>query len=124
MLERIIAFLSVSSKENITPCYKEKLGSYEKQIANLTSNRPRNSASQGQLPLSHMRAIPQPESQVSQLQQSVNLHESMQTMQHNLSNLQLNSLMSLPGDSSAQQSMLSSLQPSSNLDLGQGNALS
>ncbi|GLU05079.1 hypothetical protein SLE2022_221980 [Rubroshorea leprosula] len=71
-----------------------------------------------------MRAILQPESQVSQLQQSVNMHESMQTMQHNLSNLQLNSVTSLPGDSSAQQRMLSSLQPSSNMDLGQGNALS
>ncbi|GKV49898.1 hypothetical protein SLEP1_g56621 [Rubroshorea leprosula] len=97
MLERIIAFLSVSSKENITPFNKEKLGSYEKQIVNFVT---------------------------SNVQQSVNMHESTQTMQHNLSNVQLNSLTSLCGDSSAQQSMLSSLQPGSNMDLGQGNALS
>ncbi|GLU05071.1 hypothetical protein SLE2022_221910 [Rubroshorea leprosula] len=117
MLERIIAFLSVYSKENITLSDKEKLGSYEKRIVNfVTSNRRRNPARQGQLPLPHMQAIPQPQSQVSQvqshddqtnrqLQQSVNRHESMQTMQHNLSNLQLNSLTSLPGDSSAQQTV-------------------
>ncbi|GLU05060.1 hypothetical protein SLE2022_221820 [Rubroshorea leprosula] len=104
MLERIIAFLSVSSKENITLFHKEKWVFFEKQIVNfVTSNRPRNPARQGQLPVPHMRAIPQPESQVSQLEQSVNMHESMQTLQHNLSNLQLNSWTSLPGDSSAQQ---------------------
>ncbi|GKV24874.1 hypothetical protein SLEP1_g34422 [Rubroshorea leprosula] len=136
MLERILGFISVSSKENITPQHREKWSSFEKQIVHFSSsNRPRKPAQQGQLPVPHMQPIPQPQSQLSQVQshdnqmnpqlQSVNMQGSMQTMQqNNLSNLQHNSLTSLPGVSSAQQSILSSLQPSSNMDLGQGAALS
>jgi PAX-interacting protein 1 len=41
MLERIITFLQVP-KSNILPNFKEKLGSYEKQILNFINiNRPR-----------------------------------------------------------------------------------
>ncbi|OAY52742.1 mediator of RNA polymerase II transcription subunit 15a [Manihot esculenta] len=135
MLERILSFLQVS-KNNILPGFKEKLGSYEKQITNfINTNRPRKpmpSLQQGQLPQSH---IQQPQSQVPQIQshenqmnpqmQSVNLQGSVPTMQqNNMSSLQHNSLPSLSGFSSSQQNTMNSLQPASNLDSGQGNALS
>ncbi|KAF2323114.1 hypothetical protein GH714_033517 [Hevea brasiliensis] len=62
MLERIISFLQVS-KNNILPGFKEKLGSYEKQIINfINTNRPRKPLQQGQLPQPH---IQQPQSQVT-----------------------------------------------------------
>ncbi|TKY74540.1 Mediator of RNA polymerase II transcription subunit 15a [Spatholobus suberectus] len=57
MLERIIAFLQVS-KSNISPNYKEKLGSYEKQIINfINTNRPKKimpPLQSGQLPPPHI----------------------------------------------------------------------
>ncbi|GKV15586.1 hypothetical protein SLEP1_g26366 [Rubroshorea leprosula] len=135
-LERLIAFISISSKENITLLHKEKLGSSEKHIVDLlASSRPRKPVSllqQGQLPQSHLQVIPRSESQLSQVEshdnqinpqsQSVNMPASMQTMQQKLSNLQHNSLMPLPGFSSAEQNMLNSLQTSLNMDSGQGNA--
>ncbi|GMQ10859.1 hypothetical protein CsSME_00053698 [Camellia sinensis var. sinensis] len=94
MLERIIAFLQVS-KSNILPGFKDKLGSYEKQIINfINSNRPRKLP--GQLPLAHMRSMQQSrwsQSQITQVQplenqmnpqlQSMNLQGSASTMQQN-----------------------------------------
>ncbi|KAL4334639.1 hypothetical protein GQ457_07G032460 [Hibiscus cannabinus] len=137
MLERILHFLTVS-KANIVPAYKEKLSSYEKQIINfINTNRPRKPISamqQGQLPPPHMQPMQQPQPQINQTQshdnqmnpqlQSINLQGSMQTMQpNNITSMQHNSLSSLPVASTAQQTMLNSLQPGSNLDPGQGNAL-
>ncbi|KAL1077272.1 hypothetical protein V6Z11_D10G085800 [Gossypium hirsutum] len=136
MLERIIGFLTVS-RANITPPFKEKLSSYEKQIINfINSNRPRKPVSvlqQGQLPPPHMHSMQQQQqSQISQTQshdnqmnpqlQSMNLQGSVPTMQpNNMTSMQHNSLS--PGVSTAQQTMLNSLQPGSSLDSGQGNAL-
>ncbi|KAK8641742.1 hypothetical protein V6N13_011120 [Hibiscus sabdariffa] len=137
MLERILHFLTVS-KANIVPAYKEKLSSYEKQIINfINTNRPRKPISamqQGQLPPPHMHSMQQPQPQINQTQshdnqmnpqlQSINLQGSMPTMQpNNITSMQHNSLSSLPVASTAQQTMLNSLQPGSNLDPGQGNAL-
>uniref|UniRef100_A0A2N9G9F9 Mediator complex subunit 15 KIX domain-containing protein n=1 Tax=Fagus sylvatica TaxID=28930 RepID=A0A2N9G9F9_FAGSY len=60
MLERIISFLQVA-KTNISLGYKEKLGSYEKQIVNfVNTNRPKKPVSslpQGQLPAPHMQSM-------------------------------------------------------------------
>ncbi|MBA0622984.1 hypothetical protein Godav_008482, partial [Gossypium davidsonii] len=137
MLERILHFLTVS-KANIVPAFKDKLSSYEKQIINfINTNRPRKPVSalqQGQLPPPHMHSMQQPQPQNNQTQshdnqmnpqlQSINLQGSMPTMQpNNMTSLQHNTLSSLPGVSTAQQTMLNSLQPGSNLDPGQGNAL-
>ncbi|TYJ33833.1 hypothetical protein E1A91_A05G129400v1 [Gossypium mustelinum] len=137
MLERILHFLTVS-KANIVPAFKDKLSSYEKQIINfINTNRPRKPVSalqQGQLPPPHMHSMQQPQPQSNQTQshdnqmnpqlQSINLQGSMPTMQpNNMTSLQHNTLSSLPGVSTAQQTMLNSLQPGSNLDPGQGNAL-
>ncbi|KAB2028867.1 hypothetical protein ES319_D05G125200v1 [Gossypium barbadense] len=137
MLEHILHFLTVS-KANIVPAFKDKLSSYEKQILNfINTNRPRKPVSalqQGQLPPPHMHSMQQPQPQSNQTQshdnqmnpqlQSINLQGSMPTMQpNNMTSLQHNTLSSLPGVSTAQQTMLNSLQPGSNLDPGQGNAL-
>ncbi|GMY12469.1 mediator of RNA polymerase II transcription subunit 15a-like isoform X2 [Fagus crenata] len=60
MLERIISFLQLA-KTNISLGYKEKLGSYEKQIVNfVNTNRPKKPVSslpQGQLPAPHMQSM-------------------------------------------------------------------
>ena len=134
MLERIITFLQVS-KSSISPAYKEKLGSYEKQIVNfINTNRPKKPAlQQGQLPAPHMQTMQQPpqlaqiqshENQMNPQLQSMNLQGSVPTMpQNSMSSLQHNS-MSLFGASTAQPNMMNSLQPGSNLDSGQGNSLS
>ncbi|XP_038993346.1 mediator of RNA polymerase II transcription subunit 15a-like isoform X2 [Hibiscus syriacus] len=137
MLEHLLHFLTFS-KANIVPAYKDKLSSYEKQIINLiNTNRPRKPVSamqQGQLPPPHMHSMQQPQPQINQTQshenqmnlqlQSINLQGSMPTMQpNNMTSMQHNSLSTLPGASTAQQTMLNSLQPGSNLDPGQGNAL-
>ncbi|CAL5441832.1 unnamed protein product [Camellia sinensis] len=136
MLERMIAFLQVS-KSNILPVFKDKLGSYEKQIINfINSNRPRKLP--GRLPLAHMPSMQQsqwsqsqitqvqpPENQMNRQLQSMNLQGSVSTMQqNNVTNLQHNSLSSLSGVLNVSQSMINTLQPSSNIDSGQGNALS
>ncbi|XP_039052498.1 mediator of RNA polymerase II transcription subunit 15a-like isoform X2 [Hibiscus syriacus] len=136
MLEHILHFLTVS-KAN-APAYKDKLSSYEKQIINfINTNRPRKPVSamqQGQLPPPHMHSMQQPQPQINQTQshdnqmnpqlQSINLQGSMPTMQlNNMTSMQHSSLSSLPGASTAQQTMLNSLHPGSNLDPGQGNAL-
>ncbi|CAH2080569.1 unnamed protein product [Thlaspi arvense] len=120
---------------------QDKLGSYEKQIINfLNSNRPRKpgaSLQQGQqLPQSHlhpMQQSQQPQSQITSVQphenqmnpqlQSMNLQGSVATMpQNNVAGLQHNSLSSLSGVPNASQSMINSIQPTSNMDSGQGNA--
>uniref|UniRef100_A0A7N2LQE6 Uncharacterized protein n=1 Tax=Quercus lobata TaxID=97700 RepID=A0A7N2LQE6_QUELO len=134
MLERIITFLQVS-KNNISPGYKEKLGSYEKQIVNCIKaycfKKP--ALQQGQLPAPHMQTMQQPpqlaqiqshENQMNPQLQSMNLQGSVPTMpQNSMSSLQHNSV-SLSGASTAQPNMMNSLQPGSNLDSGQGNSLS
>ncbi|KAB2616798.1 mediator of RNA polymerase II transcription subunit 15a-like [Pyrus ussuriensis x Pyrus communis] len=54
----------------------------------------------------------------------MNLQGSVPTMQqNNMTSLQQNSMSSISGVSTAQQNMMNSLQPSTNLDSGQGNAL-
>ncbi|XP_057501857.1 mediator of RNA polymerase II transcription subunit 15a-like [Actinidia eriantha] len=140
-LERIIVFLQVS-KSNILPGFKDKLRSYETQIINfLNSNRPRKpgpTLQQGQqLPPPHVQSVQQAQqsqSQISQSQpheiqmnpqlQSTNFQGSVPMMQQsNVANMQHNSLSSLSGVTNTSQSMISSLQPSTNMDSGQGNAL-
>ncbi|XP_022716550.1 LOW QUALITY PROTEIN: mediator of RNA polymerase II transcription subunit 15a-like [Durio zibethinus] len=137
MLEHVISFLSVP-KASIAPTFKDKLSLYEKQIVNiLNTNRPRKAVSalqQGQLLPPDMHSMPQPQPQINQTQshdnqmipqlQSTNLQGFVPTMQpNNMTSLQHNSVSSLPGVATAQQTMLNSLHPSSNLDAGQGNAL-
>nr|KYP56775.1 hypothetical protein KK1_003022 [Cajanus cajan] len=127
MLERIIKFLQVS-KSNVLPNFKEKLGSYEKQIINfINTNRPRKTMP-GQLPPPHMHSMSQTQTQVqphenqmnSQLQ-TTNMQGSVATMQqNNMASMQQNSL---SGVSTAQQSKMNSMQSSTNLDSGQGNAV-
>ncbi|KAJ6932244.1 hypothetical protein NC651_007842 [Populus alba x Populus x berolinensis] len=138
MLERLIAFLQVS-KSNITPAFKEKLGFYEKQIVGFLNpsryRKPIPNLQQGQLPQPHIQPMQQPQSQVPQLQshenqlnpqlQSMNMQGSVPKMQqNNMSSLLHNSLSTLSGDSTSQSNMMNPIQPGSNLDSGQGNALS
>ncbi|XP_011044888.1 PREDICTED: mediator of RNA polymerase II transcription subunit 15a-like isoform X2 [Populus euphratica] len=138
MLERVIAFLQVS-KNNITLNFKEKLGFYEKQILGFLNpsryRKPVPNLQQGQLPQPHIQPMQQPQSQVPQLQshenqlnpqlQSMNMQASVPKMQqNNMSSLLHNSLSSLSGDSTSQSNMMNPIQPGSNLDSGQGNALS
>ncbi|XP_062012017.1 mediator of RNA polymerase II transcription subunit 15a isoform X2 [Rosa rugosa] len=137
MLERLITVLQIS-KTNISPGLKEKLGLYEKQIINfINTNRPRKPVSSlppGQLPPPHMQSMQQSQSQITQVQshenqmnpqlQSLNLQGSVTTMQqNNMTGMQQNSMSSLSGVSTAQQNMMNPLQPSSNMDPGQGTAL-
>ncbi|KAI5593611.1 hypothetical protein BDE02_03G025200 [Populus trichocarpa] len=138
MLERLITFLQVS-KNNITPTFKEKLGFYEKQIVGFLNpsryRKPIPNLQQGQLPQPHIQPMQQPQSQVPQLQshenqlnpqlQSMNMLGSVPKMQqNNMSSLLHNSLSTLSGDSTSQSNMMNPIQPGSNLDSGQGNALS
>ncbi|KAJ6932266.1 hypothetical protein NC651_007861 [Populus alba x Populus x berolinensis] len=99
---------------------------YRKPIPNLQ---------QGQLPQPHIQPMQQPQSQVPQLQshenqlnpqlQSMNMQGSVPKMQqNNMSSLLHNSLSTLSGDSTSQSNMMNPIQPGSNLDSGQGNALS
>ncbi|CAJ1951339.1 unnamed protein product [Sphenostylis stenocarpa] len=134
MLERMMALVQIP-KINILPHFKEKLGSYEKQIINLiNSNRPRKGMSSvqqvGQLPPTHMSSMQQPQSQVTQLQShenqmnsqlpSTNLQGSVSTMQQN--NIASSQHNPLSGISTGQQKM-NSMQPGTNLDSGQGNSV-
>ncbi|XP_011012234.1 PREDICTED: mediator of RNA polymerase II transcription subunit 15a-like isoform X2 [Populus euphratica] len=137
MLERLIMFLQVP-KNNITLNFKEKLGSYERQILNfLNTSRPRKpvpNLQQGQLPQLHVQPVQRPQSQVPQLQshenqlnpqlQSMNLQGSVTMQQNNVPSLQHNSLSSLSGVSTSQPNKMNPMQSASNLDSGQGNALS
>ncbi|PQQ20321.1 hypothetical protein Pyn_16895 [Prunus yedoensis var. nudiflora] len=137
MLERLISVLQIS-KSSISPGLKDKLVLYEKQIVNfINTNRPRkpvSSLQQGQLPPPHMHSMQQSQSQITQVQshenqmnpqlQSMNLQGSVATMQQsNMTSLQQSSMSALSGVSTAQQNMMNSLPPSSNMDSGQGNAL-
>nr|APA20135.1 hypothetical protein [Populus tomentosa] len=110
MLERLITFLQVS-KNNITPTFKEKLGFYEKQIVGFLNpsryRKPIPNLQQGQPPQPHIQPMQQPQSQ-----------------QNNMSSLLHNSLSTLSGDLTSQSNMMNPIQPGSNLDSGQGNALS
>uniref|UniRef100_A0A2K2B0L4 Mediator complex subunit 15 KIX domain-containing protein n=2 Tax=Populus trichocarpa TaxID=3694 RepID=A0A2K2B0L4_POPTR len=138
MLERLITFLQVS-KNNITPNFKEKLGFYEKQIVGFLNpsryRKPIPNLQQGQPPQPRIQPMQQPQSQVPQLQshenqlipqlQSMNTQGSVpQMQQNNMSSLLHNSLSTLSGDSTSQSNMMNPIQPGSNLDSGQGNALS
>ena len=84
MLECLITFLHVS-KNNITPSFKEKLGSYEKQIVSfLKPSRFRRSIPNlqlGQLPQPHVQPMQQPQSPVPQLQSHENqLNPQLQSL--------------------------------------------
>ncbi|XP_034702999.1 mediator of RNA polymerase II transcription subunit 15a-like isoform X3 [Vitis riparia] len=99
MSERMIAVLQFS-KNSITPNFKEKLSGYEKQIVDfINTHRPRKPVpplQHGQLPLSHMHSMQQPQQSQSQLTQGqphenqmnpqlqpMNLQGSVATMQQN-----------------------------------------
>ncbi|KAK4483588.1 hypothetical protein RD792_010787 [Penstemon davidsonii] len=140
MLERLIIFLR-TNKNEIQPNYKEKIAGVEKQILNIlnsNSNRPRKHVlPQGQIPQSHMHAMQQsqhPQHQISQMQTHENqINSQMQqmnaqgsvatTQQNNLTNLQHNSLPSAANGSNPRQNTMDALQPGSNIDPGQGNAM-
>ena len=133
MFERMISILQIP-KNSIQYGIKEKLGSYEKQIASaINSFRPRKSMSSlqpGQLPPTHMALMPQSQSQVTSVQshenqmnsqmQPSNLQGSPAVQQNSIASLQNNSMSSL---STTQQNMLNAIQPSNNLDSGQGNSV-
>ncbi|XP_011087375.1 mediator of RNA polymerase II transcription subunit 15a isoform X2 [Sesamum indicum] len=139
MLERLIMFLR-TNKNDIQPSHKDKIVGVEKQILNiLNSNRPRkpvSSLQQGQLPQPHMHAMQQPQQQQPQTSQmhasEGQMNSQMQPMnvqgsvvgaqQNSLTNLQHNSLSSV-SSSNSRQNMMDALQPGSNIDPGQGNAL-
>lgn len=133
MLERFMQFLQIP-KHGILANYKDKLGNYEKQIINvINSNRRKPAAPQQQaqaLPPTHMQSLQQSQQTHSQLTQvqshenQMNLQGSMAPMQpNNMGNLQQNSAVSLSGGSNAQQNMMNSIQPNSNLDPGQNNTM-
>ncbi|XP_050234780.1 mediator of RNA polymerase II transcription subunit 15a-like isoform X3 [Mercurialis annua] len=120
IFELMISFLEVS-KNNISPCHKDKLGVYEMEIKYFTNaNKPRkplSSVQQAQLSQSH---IHQPQSQVSQVQSRENqMNPQMQSMntQGSVPTMQQNNVSSL------QQSMMNSLPASSNRDDGLRNAV-
>ncbi|XP_019448069.1 PREDICTED: mediator of RNA polymerase II transcription subunit 15a-like isoform X2 [Lupinus angustifolius] len=134
MLERIITFLQVP-KSNILPNFKEKMGSYEKQIINfINTNRPRKAMSSlqpGHLPPSHVHSMSQAQPQVTQSQSHENqMNSQLQTnMQGSVGTMQQNNSMasmqrnSMSGVSTTQQNMMNSMQPGTNIDSGQGNAM-
>eukprot|EP00258_Populus_trichocarpa_P037770 XP_024453789.1 mediator of RNA polymerase II transcription subunit 15a isoform X4 [Populus trichocarpa] len=120
MLERLITFLQVS-KNNITPSFKEKLGSNEKHIVSFLNpsrfRKPIPNLQLGQLPQPHVQPMQQSQSPVPQLQShenqlntqlpSMNVQGSIPTMQqNNMSSLQHGSLSSLSGVSMSQPIMM------------------
>ncbi|KAL8264109.1 hypothetical protein R6Q59_022239 [Mikania micrantha] len=129
MLERFMQFLQIP-KQGILANYKDKLGTYEKQIINvINSNRRKPVPPQQQaqaLPPPHMQSLQQSQqthSQMTQVQShdQMNLQGSMAPMQpNNMGNLQQNTV-SLSGGSNAQQNLMNSIQPNSNVDPGQNN---
>ncbi|KAK6947408.1 hypothetical protein RJ641_000881, partial [Dillenia turbinata] len=140
ILERMIQPLQLP-KRGITPGNRDKLGSYEKQIIQLLSSTTRNrkppSALQQEQPVppSHIQTIQQSQSQTSRVQshedqmnpqlQPVKLQNSVTLIQlNNTTNVQHNLLSSLSASPSPQQNMMNSLQPTSNLDSGQGGSSS
>ncbi|XP_057454130.1 mediator of RNA polymerase II transcription subunit 15a-like isoform X3 [Lotus japonicus] len=132
MLEHFMTILQIS-KNSISPSMRGKTDSYEKQIVSILSQlRPRKGMpllQSGQLPSTHMPSMPQPQSQVTQAQPHDNqINSQLQpsnrqgsvatTQQNNISDLQHNSI---SGASTAQQSMMNSMRPGTNLDSVQGN---
>jgi PAX-interacting protein 1 len=84
MLERLITFLQVS-KNNITPSFKEKLGSNEKHIVSFLNpsrfRKPIPNLQLGQLPQPHVQPMQQSQSPVPQLQSHENqLNTQLQSM--------------------------------------------
>lgn len=137
MLERLILFLR-TNKNEIQPNHKEKVAGIEKQIINiLSTNRPRKPLQQGQLNQAHMHAMQQSQQQQTQISQghtndgqmnsqvqAMNAQSStVNTQQNNLTNMQHNSLSSVSNVQNPRQNMMDPLQPGSNIDPGQGNAL-
>jgi len=110
MLERLITFLQVS-KNNVTPSFKEKLGSYEKQIVSFLNpsrfRRPIPNLQLGQLPQPPVHQLQSHENQLNPQLQSLNVQGSIPTMQqNNMSSLQHGSLSSLSGVSMSQPIMM------------------
>jgi PAX-interacting protein 1 len=78
-----------------------------------------------QQPQSQLPHLQCHENQLIPLLQSMNTQGSVpQMQQNNMSSLLHNSLSTLSGDSTSQSNMMNPIQPGSNLDSGQGNALS
>nr|GEY84946.1 NB-ARC domains-containing protein [Tanacetum cinerariifolium] len=131
MLERFMAFLQIP-KQSILAIYKDKLDSYEKQIANVINTirwKPVSPQQQGQaLPPQHMQSQ-QPHSQshdnqISSQMQTVNMQGSMGGMQQkNMGSMQQNSIFHLQGSSNTPQNIMRSLQQVSGRSLLQ-NAVS
>nr|GEX83885.1 hypothetical protein [Tanacetum cinerariifolium] len=127
MLERFMAFLQIP-KQSILANYKDKLGTYEKQIVNvINSNRRKPGAPQQQgqaLPPQHMQSQQSHDNQMSSQMQTGNMQGSMGGMQqNNMGSMQQNSVSSLQGSSNPQQNMMNSMQPSSNLDQVQNSSM-
>ncbi|XP_021818037.1 mediator of RNA polymerase II transcription subunit 15a-like isoform X2 [Prunus avium] len=130
-LEHLISVLQIS-KSSISPDLKDKLVLYEKQIVNFIN------VDRGGKPVSSLQQVqlltPQPMqqslSEITQQQfygrnpqlQSMNLQGSVAIMQqNNMTSLQ--QMSSSSEVSTAQQRMMHLLQPSSNIESGQGFAL-
>ena len=117
MLERFMAFLQIP-KQSIMANYKDKLGTYEKQIVNvINSNRRKPGAPQQQgqaLPPQHMQSQ-QPHSQshdnqMSSQMQTGNMQGSMgQLQQNNMGRMQQNSISSLQGSFNTPRNMMNSM---------------
>ncbi|KAF5726958.1 mediator of RNA polymerase II transcription subunit 15a-like [Tripterygium wilfordii] len=129
MLSRIITFLLVP-KHDIQPNFKEKLGSYEKQIRNfINSNRPRKPdpsqqlGGPAQLLPTQMHSMQQSQTQIQSHENPINPQAQSMNLQGSAATMHQNSTANLQHSTLSQQNMMNSLQPGSNLDSGQGNAL-
>ncbi|GKB47229.1 NB-ARC domains-containing protein [Tanacetum coccineum] len=118
MLERFMAFLQIP-KQSILANYKDRLGTYEKQIVNvINSNRRKPGAPQQQgqaLPPQHMQSqqshSQSHDNQMSFQMQMGNMQGAMRgTQQNNMDRMHQNSVSSLQGSSNPQQNMMNSLQ--------------
>lgn len=134
MLERYMQILQIPPKHAALANYKDKLGTYEKQIINLINSQRRKPVGPQQQaqahPLPHMQTMQQSQqthSQPTQVQSNetqMNLQGSMVPMQpNNVGNLQQSTAPSMSGGSNVQQKMMNSTQPSSNLDSGQNSSM-
>ena len=87
--------------------------------------KPTPNLQQGQLPQSQVPQLQSHENQLNPQLQSMDMQGSVPKMQqNNMSSLLHNSLSTLSGDLTSQSNMMNPIQPGSNLDSGQGNALS
>ena len=111
-LEKLEVFVLCHVSKNITtPSFKEKLGSYEKQIVSFLNpsrfRRPIPNLQLGQLPQTPVRQLLSHENQLNTQLQSMNVQGSIPTMQqNNMSSLQHGSLSSLSGVSMSQPIMM------------------